>query len=525
MRLPLFWKILLATLLPVVAFAILGITTNLLAHRAHGVARQAHYLARTESEAELGRRLIAIAQATAALLRVEDIAALQPGDEESRTYRRLQATLRKVASQAGVRRLYVFDRSRHSLCDSEGGVSIGAAYYHLTVELPLLEDVFGRGSGASMLFTGKDGIEYKAGFASLRNAEGRVVAALGVDGSADTFAHLRRLDSQLRTLRRGLWSPLHLGLLAGAGLLLLVLASLLLARGVTRPVGHLMRAAAAIGRGELQAPIHASSQDELGVLAEAMNRMRADLAARHEETQLMLSGIAHEVRNPLGGMELFAGLLADELGEEPERREMVERIQRELEYLKRVVHEFLDFARQSPPERVSFDAAAWTRELAELCQADASEAQVRLEVEAPGAVVAHGDPEKLRRALLNIARNAIQAAGPGGRVTLGVRKRGEDLVVSCKDTGPGIPPEALDKIFKPFYTTRERGTGLGLALAQQIVTAHGGVIEVDSTPGAGTELRLVIPSAEDGRPPVSPDGPDEAAPTSLARVEDGSKEL
>lgn len=496
MRLPLFWKILLATLLPVVAFALLGITTNLLAHRAHRVAKQAHYLARQEAEAELGRRLIAMAQTTSALLRVEDVVLMQPGDETSRTYRRLQATLRSVAKRAGARRLYLFDRAHRSLCDTEEGVAIGSPYYHLAVDRQLLGQIFKEGHGSSLLFVGKDGKDYKAGFASLTGEDGRPVAAVGVDGSAETFAHLRRLDVQLQALRKGLFSPLHLGLLAGAGLLLLFLASLLLARSVTRPVRHLMEATAAIGRGELEVPIAVKSRDELGVLANAMNRMRADLAARQEEMQLMLSGIAHEVRNPLGGMELFAGLLADELAEEPERREMVGRIQRELEYLERVVAEFLDYARQSCPELAPFEVSGWLESIVELCRGEAATRGVRLTMATGGPVLAVGDADKLRRAVLNVLRNGIGATPRGGEVALGLEVTAAQIAILCRDSGTGIPPENLDKIFNAFYTTRERGTGLGLAFVQKIVASHGGRIEVDSVPQEGTRIRILLPRGD-----------------------------
>lgn len=255
MRLPLFWKILVATLLPLVAFGLLGFTTNRLAHRAHGVARRAHYLAEKEAEAELGRRLIATSQATAALLQAEDVTLLQPGDDGSRTYRRLQAQLRQVAKRAGARRIYLVDRQRRSLCDTRSGVRIGSVYYHLDVERSLLRRVFAKGTAASMRFRGNDGVQYKTGFSALTDDKGRVVAALAVDASAGTFVHLERLDAQLKSLREGLLSPVLIGLLVGAGLLLLVIASLLLARSVTRPVRHLVAAAAAIGRGELESPV------------------------------------------------------------------------------------------------------------------------------------------------------------------------------------------------------------------------------------------------------------------------------
>lgn len=508
MRLPLFWKILLVTLPPLAAFAALGLTTNYVAHQSHDVAKRTHYLAQKEAEDELGRRLIAIARTTVALLRAEDLELLQPGDEKSRTYRRLQRMLSRVAAHTGARRLYIFDRKSKSLCDTASGVTIGTRYYHLDVHRRLVGRVFANRAGASMLFTGKDGIDHKTGFSAIRDDRGRVLGALAVEGSADTFANLRRLEAQLTTLNEGLLSRGVIMAAVALGLLLLVGASLLITRSVTHPARQLIQAAATIGRGDLEAPVVQHSQDELGVLAESMDRMRRDLLARQQELQLMLSGIAHEVRNPLGGMELFAGLLAGELETEPERLDMVRRIQRELEYLNRVVNEFLDYARHAPLQTDQVSLRHLTQDVVELLQADADQRGVALSVsENSKDVHTHADGDKLRQALLNVVKNALQATAEGGAVTLGISEQNaqslaatmtgtrREAVIACTDTGRGMPADEVDKIFNAFYTTRERGTGLGLALTQQIVKAHGGRLEVESIEGKGTAFRLVLPQS------------------------------
>jgi len=506
MRLPLFWKILLVTLPPLAAFAALGLTTNYVAHQSHNVAKRTHYLAQKEAEDELGRRLIAIARTTVALLRADDAKLLQPGDEKSRTYRRLQRMLSRVAAHTGARRLYIFDRQHKSICDTAPGVAIGTRYYHLDVHRGPVRRVLDNRSAASMLFTGKDGVDHKTGFSAILDGRGVVVGVLAVEGSADTFANLRLLEAQLSALNEGLLSRGLIMAAVAVGLLLLVGASLLITRSVTRPVRQLMSAAATIGRGDLEQPVEQLSQDELGVLAESMDRMRRDLLARQQELQLMLSGIAHEVRNPLGGMELFAGLLASELENEPERLDMVTRIRRELEYLNRVVNEFLDYARHAPLQSDVVNLRALAGDVAELLQAEAAGQGITLTV-SPNSKEVHtsADADKLRQALLNVVRNALQSTDAGGSVTLGVSEQNpqtlagsfsgmrREAVIACTDTGKGIPPDEVDKIFNAFYTTRERGTGLGLALAQQIVNAHGGRLEVESVEGMGTAFRLVLP--------------------------------
>src|SRR5262249_1406917 len=134
------------------------------------------------------------------------------------------------------------------------------------------------------------------------------------------------------------------------GVLLVIALSVVVARLLTRPIRRLERAAQRIAEGDLQAPVVADSRDEIGRVAETMEAMRAQLHSRDERMQMMLAGIAHEVRNPLAGMELHAGILRDELASDRESLPHVERIERELLHLKTIVNEFLEYARRPKPE-------------------------------------------------------------------------------------------------------------------------------------------------------------------------------
>jgi len=201
---------------------------------------------------------------------------------------------------------------------------------------------------------------------------------------------------------------------------------------------------------------------------------------------MMLAGIAHEVRNPLGGLELYAGLLREGLGDQPERLGEVARISREIDYLKTVVTEFLEYARRPAPHREPFPTRTLLEEIAELCGGVPR-------VDADAALTASGDRGQLRRALLNLARNAVTAAGPAGTVVLGARLDPGGVAWEVRDSGPGIPDELRDKIFAPFFTTREKGTGLGLAFVRDILRDHGAAIAVDRGPEGGARFRFVTP--------------------------------
>ena len=279
-----------------------------------------------------------------------------------------------------------------------------------------------------------------------------------------------------------------------------VLVSVVVALLLTRPIRTLAAAAERIGRGDLAAPIALAGRghrDEIGRLAETLDDMREALRARDERLQMMLAGIAHEVRNPLGGIELFAGILRDELGADAEKQGHVDRIEKELGHLEAVVTDFLDYARRPAPELVPTDVAAMLSELGDLVRPDAEAARVTVALAGAGAPVrARADGSQLRRALLNLVRNAVQATPAGGTVTLAARHDGEGKVtLTVADTGKGIARDERARVFAPFYTTKEKGTGLGLAFVKEIVADHGGTIDLDSEVGRGTTFTIKLEEA------------------------------
>jgi signal transduction histidine kinase len=201
-------------------------------------------------------------------------------------------------------------------------------------------------------------------------------------------------------------------------------------------------------------------------------------------------------------MELFCGLLREDLQEagHQEALEKIDRIEHELGYLDRVVDEFRNFAKDAPIERERFSAADMLEELEKLMQGDLQQAGCRLDVEVdPADVALTADREQVRRVVLNLVRNAYQACeAEDGEVVVRVdAPDGQTRRVIVEDNGPGIPEEVLDEAFTPFYTTKEKGSGLGLPLSRQIVQKHGGRFEVDSTVGEGTRVVMTLPFDED----------------------------
>jgi signal transduction histidine kinase len=426
----------------------------------------AHEVARRSLELELGRRLGTAASGAALLVFPEQIEASADGDAESATYTNLRKSLARARERLGVRRVLLVARDLTGRGDTEGLVALGARAHELGADVGEIERAMAGRPISSPLFWGHDGRPYKRAYANVGSA-GVVV----VEGSADYFQELAAFRKRLLA-----------GGLVGAGLI--VLFAVLVSARITRPLGRLADAAERIGRGDLDAAVPIETRDEVGQLAARLDQMRAALAARDERLQMMLAGIAHEVRNPLGGLELYAGLLREGLGDQPERLGEVARISREIEYLKTVVTEFLEYARRPAPHRESFPARALLEEIAELCGGVPR-------VEAQAGLAASGDRGQLRRALLNLARNAVTAAGPSGTVVLAARTDAGGVAWEVRDSGPGIPDDLRDKIFAPFFTTREKGTGLGLAFVRDILRDHGATIAVDRAPEGGARFRFV----------------------------------
>ncbi|MGZ3459661.1 MAG: ATP-binding protein, partial [Archangium sp.] len=254
-----------------------------------------------------------------------------------------------------------------------------------------------------------------------------------------------------------------------------------------------MDSALRIGRGDLTTPVPPEPTREIGVLARELEVMRGALESRDRQLQLMLAGVAHEVRNPLGGISLFAGLLAEDLkaGAHAEAAGHVARIQHEVDYLQRIVEDFLAFAREQPLSREPVAAPELLQEASGLLTAEAAAREVTVEVEAEPAVL-EADGSLLTAALVNLVKNAVLASPPGGRGRVTGRGEGPGYAIRVQDSGPGVPESERERIFEPFFTTREKGTGLGLPLSLKIARAHGGDLRLLATPGA-TTFELTLP--------------------------------
>jgi signal transduction histidine kinase len=290
------------------------------------------------------------------------------------------------------------------------------------------------------------------------------------------------------------------------------LGATLIGQRLLAPIRILTDGVKAVAAGDLSRKVEVRSKDELGLLAREFNAMAASLDRQRAELlraeRLAAVGrisaqITHEIRNPLNAIGLNAELLAEELGAAgatAEAQALVQSIGREVDRLNGVSEEYLRFARLPRPVFEREDVNEIVSGLVEFLRPELVGAgvEVRLSL-AAGLPPVRADEGQLRAAFLNLLRNSREAMPRGGAVTVATRLAGEGVEIEVADTGGGIPPEALPRIFDAFYSTKEKGTGLGLAFTQQVVQEHGGTVRCESAPGQGTVFTVRLPAAIEER--------------------------
>lgn len=235
-----------------------------------------------------------------------------------------------------------------------------------------------------------------------------------------------------------------------------------------------------------------------------------DVSNRLAAISRLTGGVAHEIKNPLNAIALHVEVLKTKLeNETPE----IQVIATEISRLDRVVRTFLDFTRPLTLQFVDIDLTNLAKELADLVRPDAASKGIKVEFEANGrSVHLRGDVDLLKQAILNVAINAIEAMPMGGLLRICVERHGDECVATITDTGPGIPLAVQDKVFNLYFTTKSRGSGIGLAMTFRVVQLHNGTLDFESTPGTGTSFRFRFPEALSASLPQLQKTPSAAVP-------------
>jgi signal transduction histidine kinase len=275
-----------------------------------------------------------------------------------------------------------------------------------------------------------------------------------------------------------------------------LLISVLLARQVSRPVLDMEQATRRIAEGDLDVRLRDYRSDELGRLAESINWMAGHLRELEEARSQFISEISHDLRTPLAAIKGMLVNLIDDA--EPGTRASLKIVERETDRLIRLVNQLLDFSRWRG-DKLSLDLAP--TDVADVCSTavrlsrpTAEHRRITLEAHIPSNLPPIcADSDRLQRVLLNLLDNAIKFTPGGGRVTLTLTEAQGEVQISIRDTGRGMTPEEMAIALEPGHGGPGGGAGLGLVISQAIVQEHGGCMDIESTPGEGTLVSLVLP--------------------------------
>ena len=302
-------------------------------------------------------------------------------------------------------------------------------------------------------------------------------------------------------------------LVGGGGIVLAILLSSWAAARVTRPVERLALAAQEVASGNWNARVEVSGRDELAQLADSFNRMTTELLGQRERLvqaervaawRELARRLAHELKNPLFPLQLTVENLVRARQQNPEQFEEVFRessrtLLAEISNLKGIIGRFSEFSRMPQPNLQPVQVNDVMRAVTQLFQAQLQtpgRAKISCELQLdPFLEPALADGELLYRAISNLVLNAMDAMPQGGVLTLRTRCEGGKVLIEVADTGSGLTPEECERIFTPYYTSKQHGTGLGLAIVQSVVSDHGGRVRVESQPGRGTTFVIELSRA------------------------------
>lgn len=340
------------------------------------------------------------------------------------------------------------------------------------------------------------------------DAVGRTIRVLGLDivNTAQTLASAERGNLQLRLdrHRRALLFTL-------AGLLvLLTAAAFLVSRSMVRPLKEMEDSMEAIAAGSTDKLVLAAGHREMASLVRASNHMLDELRLRQQQQLIqaerlaslgrVISGVAHEINNPLSNISSSAQILLEEgaTADPLWQHDLLDQIDNETARAQRIVRSLLDYACKRDFQPASLHLKAVLEETLRFLRNDIP-AQVKVILNIPDTLEVMGDKPRLQQVFLNLLKNTMDALGEAGEVAVSASQREPgDIEILFRDSGPGIPPEVLPHIFEPFYSTKQasRGSGMGLFIAHEIIEEHGGSIRAESPHGDGARFYIRLPGPQ-----------------------------
>jgi signal transduction histidine kinase len=341
-------------------------------------------------------------------------------------------------------------------------------------------------------------------------------------GVLDIEISLAEIDNTIKKFKKEHLTDALMGFVLIGGGFLLVIGLL-----IDKPIRRMIRTIRKIEKGDLSARMEEDNKDEFGLVAKSFNSMLESLESAKQEIEMyhgeqmkraaqlaslgeIISGIAHEIKNPLTGISCAVQVFQSEMSEDDSKREVTTEILNHIKRLDRTVKDLLNYAKPKPPNFSPLNVNVILNKAVFFVYPEAKKHNVVIDTGAEGAVPhVMMDPDQMQQVFLNLMINAVQAMPGGGKLkitsSISDREKEEDdfsasemlpedaVLIRFEDTGKGIESEYLDSIFDPFFTKKSKGTGLGLAISRRIVQEHGGDIIVKSEIGKGSIFIIYLP--------------------------------
>jgi len=374
--------------------------------------------------------------------------------------------LKEQTKTIGIQNSFIFNNHYQVLVHTDSSISSSYFESRLQLNRSEIQGIKIGESITSLPFKSADGSWYMWGFYRLNDEYW-----FGIQESADRLAEVEKFAGMF----------LLIGL---SGIILAIFASWLLAQSIAKPVEQLVSFSKMLGQGDFNEPIPETRGRELAILASAMDKMRNDLAQHQHEKEEMLAQIAHEIRNPLGGIELLAGLIREDLEKKGESSEYIQKIEDEIRGLKSLISTYLNYSRPVPANPEWVNPQETIKEVKEMLKPALEKKGIELSCNGTTDPVWF-DPNHLRQILINLVSNSVEALNKKGKIFVQTSKKNNEFSISVTDNGPGIPVDQQEQIFQPFFTTRDEGTGLGLAICKKLCEQNGAIIAANNNESGG----------------------------------------
>ncbi len=367
--------------------------------------------------------------------------------------------------------IFIFDKKFDIVVHSDSTIAPGTFEPRLLINQKDILDLNKDSSAVSIPFKGNDNRWYMWGFYRLEPDYW-----LAVRESAARLEKVEELSSLFWFFGLG-------------GTALSILLALLISRSITKPLDNLVKFSSEIGKGNFNSKLPKGMHGEIGVLANSMIKMKNDLAINQKEKEELLAQIAHEIRNPLGGIELLANLTKEDLVKENKDTSYLDKILKELSHLKSLISSYLNYSRPMPADPAWVDVSKIAGEVEEVVRTQCKKKNIKFLMNTKINKV-YFDENHLRQILINLVSNSLESTSGEGKIMLAASANSSHWEIKVSDNGSGISEADMSLIFNPFFTTKKNGTGLGLSIIKKLCKENKAEISVINNSDKGSTFTI-----------------------------------